>query len=252
MLRWRGSPAPRSRNLIGQIIGLGSAQIAHRTRKTVGCPRCADRRAQLHQRLGQDPGGPLGKNRSRFFPVVTRLRLLLRRLRHGVDPREHARHVPIHQRLRLVECYRRDRPRGIRPHPRNTAQRLDFAGQLATQFSRNISRAAMKQTRASIVAQATPRPEHVILIRRCQQIHGREAPQEIPVIGLYRLDPRLLQHDLRDPNGVRVPRPPPAQVTLRPFKPRFKRASQLSRRGGHDALMPMNGRPPGKGAIAGE
>jgi hypothetical protein len=215
------------------------ARLAQRTHQA-GRGRRARRRAELHQALveiaGRGPAGQGGHHRAGELPDPARAR---GRLHIEVDrehPREHARDVAVDQRGALAERDRRDRARGVRADPGHVAEvgggRRDRAGVARD----HLGSAAVQVARARVVAEPGPRREHVVERRGGERVHRRE-PRHPPIpVRDHGRDPGLLQHDLADPDRVRVARPAPWQITARPAVPRDERARDLAglRRGRRD------------------
>lgn len=57
-------------------------------------------------------------------------------------------------------------------------------------------RGAMEIARTRVIPETAPVREHIVERRRCQRADVRKARHESLVIGDYRCDLRLLQHDL--------------------------------------------------------
>jgi hypothetical protein len=75
-------------------------------------------------------------------------------------------------------------------------------------------RGAMQHAGAAIVAEATPQGEHGGLVGRGEHGDSGETFHPARVVVENSSDARLLQHDLRDPNGVGVAGSPPRQIAL--------------------------------------
>ena len=73
-------------------------------------------------------------------------------------------------------------------------------------------RAAVQVARAAVVAQAAPQRQHVVQRRGGQRGHVGKALQEARVVVQHRGHLRLLQHDLGQPDAVRVARVLPGQA----------------------------------------
>ena len=64
----------------------------------------------------------------------------------------------------------------------------------------------------AVVAQALPQLHQPLLRRGGQSLHRGEGFQEPGIVPQHRRHPGLLQHDLRHPDPVGIPGPPPGQV----------------------------------------
>src|SRR5579864_7761069 len=67
---------------------------------------------------------------------------------------------------------------------------------------------------ARIVAQPGPSSQQVVLFDGYQSVDIRESIEEALVIRYDRGDTRLLQHDLGNPDAIRIARAAPGQVAL--------------------------------------
>ena len=70
---------------------------------------------------------------------------------------------------------------------------------------------------SAVVAEPCPTREHGLFARLSQGCQSRIASEERLVVRNDSLDPGLLEHNLRDPDAVRIPRQPPRQgAVVRP------------------------------------
>ena len=76
----------------------------------------------------------------------------------------------------------------------------------------NLARAAMEIARPGVIAESGPVLDHDLERRFRQRLQRRKARQETLEIRDHRADLRLLQHDLGEPDAVRVARLLPRQV----------------------------------------
>ena len=76
----------------------------------------------------------------------------------------------------------------------------------------DVLRALVQIARAAVVAQAAPQRKHFVLRCRCQVANGGETREEPVVINKNRGDLRLLQHDFRQPDAIRITRVLPRQA----------------------------------------
>src|SRR5436190_452215 len=86
-------------------------------------------------------------------------------------------------------------------------------------LARELPRGSMKLPRAPVVAEPLPMPEHDLLVGVGQRLDVGESPQEPLEIRDDGRHLRLLEHDLADPNGVRVASSPPRQIARVAAKP---------------------------------
>ncbi len=188
------------------------ARARDRTRAAARRGLAARGRAELHQALVEIAGcRRRGQGRHQLAGASPQLALTARRLDvvgDRVDPRQHARDVAVDEGRALAERDRRDRTRGVRADARDRAQ----LGGASRQSGAKRLRAGVEVARARVVAQARPRGEHVVERRGRERAERRERGHPAPPVRHDGLDPRLLQHDLADPDRVRITRAPPRQV----------------------------------------
>jgi len=192
--------------------GERAAQAARRSRR-------AHRRAELHQPLvelaGIVAGGePLHQRAGqRPDPLLAggRLDVVL----DAEHPRQHARDVAVDQRRPLAVRDRGDRAGGVGPDARHLAQPARVAGQRAAPARDHLAGPPVQVARARVVAQPGPRREHVVERRLREGADAREARHPALPVRDHRRDPRLLQHDLADPDRVGIAGAPPRQVAAR-------------------------------------
>ena len=182
-----------------------SAQVLHRADQALRLARCTDGGPQVHHALGvgrhvascrQQPGG--------FIPQRTfgsRLREVRRISQHTC---EHALDVAVQNRHALSKAKGGHRCRSGAAYSRQSLQSQSRLRKLATVLAGNLLRAAVQISRARVIAQATPQPQHLVQVSGGQCQHIRKALQEAGVIVQHRAHLRLLQHDLGQPNAVRV------------------------------------------------
>src|SRR5207245_7834138 len=72
----------------------------------------------------------------------------------------------------------------------------------APEFVADAYAGPMHVARTRVIAEPGPQVEHVIDGRVGKRAHGRKSLQEALIVGNYRCDLRLLQHDLRHPDAI--------------------------------------------------
>ena len=190
--------------------------------------RRADRGAELHEALVEIAGLRVGIERGHQLAGLRPQRLhALRRLHVLVDrehAREHPRDVAVDERRALAVRDRGDRARRVGSDARHAAE----LARRARQRLAHRLRAGVEVPRARVVAEAGPRGEHVV--ERCGRERGDRREPRHPALPVrdHRRDPRLLQHDLADPDRVRVTRAPPRQIALHARVVRDDRAGDLA------------------------
>ena len=80
----------------------------------------------------------------------------------------------------------------------------------------------MKISRAGVIAEALPRPEHVIFASASQRRKIGETAEPLIVIRDHGRDLRLLEHELRNEDGVWVASAAPGQIAAVAAKPAEK------------------------------
>ena len=124
--------------------------------------------------------------------------------------REQPRHHPLDIAVdRPSSADRRRSPRSPRRCRRRCraacAEPFGVSGKRAAALHHRL-RAGMQVARPRVVAEARPGPQHLLERRRRQLLDRRPALEEPRVIGRDRLHRGLLQHDLGQPDPVRIGR----------------------------------------------
>ena len=178
--------------------------------------RRAQRRAELHEALVEIARrGGLGQRlhqRAGALPQRLHPRGRLDVVLDREHPREHPRDVAVDQRRALIERDRRDRARRVRADPGYPAELGRTPRQLAAPRLPNGARAGPQVPRPRVVAEPAPGSEHVV--ERCGGEHRNRRKLRHPALPVrdHRRHPRLLQHDLADPDRVGIPRSTPRQI----------------------------------------
>jgi hypothetical protein len=129
-------------------------------------------------------------------------------------PCQHARDVAVDQRRALAERDRRDRAGGVRPDAGHAAELGGARRQRPTEPRVDRPGAGVEVARPRVVPQARPRGEHVVERGVRERRHRREPGHPTLPVRDHRRDPGLLQHDLADPDRIRVAGAPPRQIAL--------------------------------------
>jgi hypothetical protein len=212
-------PPGHHRELVLAAEGAGAAE---RGRQRAGQarrgPRRADGGAELHEALVEVAGSAVrGQGGHDLASALPQELLAARRLHvvvDGEDAREHPGDVAVDQGRALAVGDRRDGAGGVGADAGHLAQGRRSARQRAAVALDDVAGAAVQVAGAAVVAEPGPVGEHVVEGRVGEALHRREAPHPALPVGDDRGDPRLLQHDLRDPDRVRVPALAPRQVAL--------------------------------------
>jgi len=194
--------------------------------------RRAQRRAELHQALVEIARRRVGGQRRHQLAGARPQRTLTRGRLDVVLDREHAREhagdVAVDERRALAKRDRRDRACGVRPDAGHRSELGGAARQRAGESRRDLARTGVEVARTRVVAEAGPRGEDVI--ERCvgERLRRREARHPALPVRDHRTDARLLEHDLGDPDRVRVARASPRQIA--------PRAREVSNDGARDVI----------------
>ena len=209
------------------------AVLRDRTHEAARICRRADRRAELHQPLVEIAGcrglGQRSHQLARVRPQRLRARGRLDVLGEAVHARQYARHVAVDERRALAVRDARDRSRGVRPDPGHLAQVRSAPRQRSRELRGDRLRALLEVARARVVAEPGPRGEHVVERRGRERGHRRKLRHPALPVRDHRRDARLLQHDLADPDRVRIARAAPRQIALHLTVVRDDRARDLLR-----------------------
>src|ERR1019366_3177366 len=93
----------------------------------------------------------------------------------------------------------------------------------------NLLRGTAQVARARVVAEAAPQCQHVVLGGGGQSRNGGESLEEAPVVRDHGLRARLLQHDLADPDEVRIASIAPWKIATAPGVPGKEEAARRAR-----------------------
>ena len=146
----------------------------------------------------------------------------------GKDPRGHPTNVRVGKGVRLSRRKRYHGSGRVSPDPRQGLKILDARWDSPAEPRENLLGCAAEVERAPVVPHAFPGKKNVPRCRTREMAHRGVAPK--PRV-IRRNDPihlRLLQHDLRHKDRVRVTRPPPREVSLVAGKPHNESSLDLA------------------------
>ena len=83
----------------------------------------------------------------------------------------------------------------------------------------DLLRRRMQIPRSAVIPQPGPEFQHFLLRCGCERIYRRETFQKAIVVGHHRGDARLLQHDFRHPDAIRIAAAAPGKIALVRAKP---------------------------------
>ncbi len=217
----------------------GDAVRGERTDEAARIGRRAQGRAELHEALVEIAGcGAVGERShevARARPQGFRARGRLDVVGDAEHARQHARDIAVDEGRALAERDARDRARGVGTDAGHLAQLGGAARQRAGPLRGDRLRALHEVSRARVVAEASPRGEDVVERCGCERRHRRELRHPALPVRDHRRDASLLQHDLADPDRVRIARAPPRQITLGSAVVRYDRRRDSFR--GHLAVI---------------
>ena len=190
LARRRARAAPRQR--LGVAARERPASAGHRARGAARRAGGADGRPELHQRLVQVSGARAAGELARAPPEPGLHRRAAQVLANAVQAGQHARDVAVDDRLRPVERDRRDGPRGVAADAWQLAHRVGAVGQAPGVPQDDLARRALEVSRARVVAEPRPVPEHRIRLGAREAVDVGEAREEALVVGDHRIDARLL------------------------------------------------------------
>ena len=164
--------------------------------------RCADGGTEIHQGLCEI-AGPVRRHdgqRVRGHSAAPCRHRCLQRM----QPAHHPFDIAIDGCRDTTEGNGRHRRSRVGPDARQIAQRRFRVGKPPAMPRHDHLRAGMKVARAAVVSQPRPGVHDGLGRRGRQRLHIGETREESREIGLHRLHRRLLQHDLRQPDPVRI------------------------------------------------
>ncbi len=175
-----------------------------------------------HKRLGDLPHAPRDLRLRDRFP-------------YREPSRQHADPVAVDARHPPAERDRKDRPRGVPSDAGQRRERLRIGRHAAAMVADDGPRGRMQVHRAAIVPQALPDLENRLVGCLGEGLDGREPREKPLVVRDDRGNLRLLEHDLADPDAVRIGRSPPRQVAAGPAEPREQPAHEGAAGGRREA-----------------
>ncbi len=128
------------------------------------------------------------------------------------QPRQHALHIRIKNRYPLSKTKSSNSRSSRWANTRQSLQSSRCGWKHTAIHIAHHLRTAMQIARAAVITQATPQRQHCILLCISQSQHIRKLLQKSLVIRNYRTHLRLLQHDFRKPNPIRLTRLLPRQM----------------------------------------
>src|SRR5579871_3703157 len=111
-------------------------------------------------------------------------------------------HVAVDNGYLLVESDARDGRRCVGSDSRQLEKFCGSTGQLSIPFGDELLCRPVRHARAPVIAEPAPKREDFVLMRLRQRTNGWKPLKEFAKALDHDGYTRLLQHDLRDPDGV--------------------------------------------------
>ena len=197
---------------------VGAQRDAGGAQRAIGAARPAaraQRGAQVHQALGVGGDGGLiaiGQQVLRALPERAFDRRCVGPTFDTEMAREHALHIAVEDRGACAEGEGGDGRRGRAADAGQLREQVGVAREMAAVFGHQALRAGVQIARPAVIAKAAPQGEHFV-DRGCGQGgEGRKTLEKARVIADHRGHLGLLEHDLRQPDAVRIAGVLPGQV----------------------------------------
>ncbi len=203
---------PWCRQFICSIFPPGNAVSGKGATRTVGAGTGADRRTQIHLRLGvvRHHAFILRQQPLRQRPQPLLYRPLARPTLDAEQATQHPFHIAVQNRFTPAIRLRHD---GCGGGATNAGQRLPAGPILRkTALCHDLPRGPVQIACPGVVAQPLPQGEHCIRLGIRQRLHRGQGRHEALEIGHHRPHLRLLQHDLRHPHPIGRARLLPRQI----------------------------------------
>ncbi|ENN89095.1 hypothetical protein RHSP_01265 [Rhizobium freirei PRF 81] len=188
--------------MFGIMPGQRLTRSVERTEGTDRALRRADRRAEIHHRLGKVTR-PVGRREPRDFLLHQRLGGGQGR-RDRIEARNDTLDIAVHHGCLAIEGDRRNGGSRIIADTGERPQAVLGIGEAAVMIGSDRLGALLQIAGASVVAEPRPRRHNVIVRRGRQIVDRRPAFQEFREIGFDRRHGRLLQHHFRQPDTIGV------------------------------------------------
>lgn len=222
---------------MGATGAVGEAGAAPGARRAAGFGGGADDRAEFHEGLvevgavetawmGGDGGCELDEGEGVRFESGSGWRGL-RVAGDAEGPGEHSEDVAVDGWRRVVEGDAADGAGGVGADA-GQGEELDWIGRdAAVEAAEDFGGGAVKVAGAGVIAEAFPELEHLVGLCARQGANGGESLHPAYPIRDDGLDSGLLEHDLRDPDGVGVPGFAPGEIARVGAEPGQERLCQL-------------------------
>src|SRR5262249_4386583 len=155
-------------------------------------------------------------------------------------PRKHASDITVEDGAFFIKRDACNCRCGVFAYPGECNNLFALFWKVATEFANDLPRCFLQISRAAVVTKSRPQSQDFFFRRFGQRLNCRESFEESIVVGNHGGDARLLQHDLRKPDAIRIFRSSPRQVALKLAKPtqkRFAKRSELATGERHGPLV---------------
>ena len=88
-----------------------------------------------------------------------------------LDSRKHSRHVSVEDRQRLLVGNAQNRGRAVAPDARQSKRVFQIPREFASMAFDNLSRCPLQVSRAGVIAEPRPQPQHFFLRRAGKRPH---------------------------------------------------------------------------------
>lgn len=204
---------PRTRALDWQRRWIfGGTKFFDRTDFAFWAARRTNRGAEIQKRGIVICGQCARHERSRVIPKRVLAGRGIDRLSQIKEAAQYSRNIRFDDRHRSIEREGCNRMGGVLANPRKILHFADLPWKSTAMAIDDDFRGGVEISGASVVAEALPGVEHIVLRRARQGRKTREPAQPLFIIGEHGSDLGLLKHQFGNEDGVRIAGPPPRKV----------------------------------------
>jgi len=216
---WQGRPGPAHGIQGCPAFPIGAAIAGDRTAAALWGARQAKHGAEIHQGLIEGGCFPFGQK-----PVCEPLEPGAVRREVGIPRKaehaaKHPGHVSIQDSRVLVEGDAGDGPGRVRADAGQALEGPDIVRNLSIQFVYDLLGGSVEVSRSAVIAESLPGCQNLVQGRLGQRIQSGKSLQESLVSEPGGFHPGLLEKNLRHPDPVGIPGPPPRKVSAIPVVP---------------------------------
>ena len=222
----------RSPASIGEAFNLAGA-LCHtlgndRAERALWLGRCADKGTQLHQGLIERGALPISRGarlrgetdqslgerpKSRIGRCAARIAF------DAEEAGQHPYHIAVQDGGGLIEGDAADGSSGVAPNAWQGQNLAETFRKFTVMLLDEDLGGFLQVASSSVVAQSFPKFQHLVGLRFCERLDGREAAHPALPIGQDRFHLGLLEHDFRNPNCIRFTSAPPRKIASILAKP---------------------------------